>query len=138
MIGSCLSMDTVSAILPATERGRTGLLCMSQGVGQLEHIIAEHVEVALCPRQTSGQGGQDDDPGAGFFREERRKLLAELDFRDDDIDTVFFNCCDQRLKMQSRGFRSRLNLNRSGDLETEMPREIGPGRVVGNESTIRE
>src|SRR5689334_24224605 len=96
-----------------TETSSTGLLGLAQSVGQLEHIIAEHVEVGLCSRQAARQGGQYDDPGTGFFREERRKLLAELDFRDDDGDTVLFDRGDQRLKMQGRRLCTRLNLNRS-------------------------
>ena len=71
---------------------RSGLL---KRLGQLEHIIAEHVEVGLGPRYASGQGRQHGDAGTGFPRQQLWNLLIQLYLGDNHADVVSFDGFDQ-------------------------------------------
>ncbi len=72
-------------------------LRLFQGAGQLEHIIAQHVEVGLGARHAPGEGGQDGDLCPSFPCEELRNLLVQLHLGDDDTNVVTPNGFDERL-----------------------------------------
>ena len=75
------------------EQLRGGFQCS----GQLEHIIAKHVEVGRGSSQTARHRRQDHDVGLGFPRQELRESLAELNLGYDHLDLLPSNFLDERL-----------------------------------------
>jgi hypothetical protein len=107
-----------------------------QRVGQLEHIITEHVEISVRVREASWESGKHNHSGAGLFSQELRNPLAQLNFRNNDLDPVIFDLRYKAVKMKRRWLAPRLGLDRPNDLEPKAPREVWPGRVMGDEAPI--
>ena len=73
-------------------------------VGQLEHIITEHVEIGLRLGKTAGKRREHNDPDPRFFRQELGKLLAQLDFGYDRPNPLFFYGRNKMLNVNGRRF----------------------------------
>jgi hypothetical protein len=72
-----------------------------QRIGQLEHIITEHVDIGLCIREASRESGEHYHPRTGFLGQQIRDLLTQLDFRDHDLNPFIFDLRDEAVKLES-------------------------------------
>ena len=54
-----------------------------QDIGQLEHIMTEHVEIGVSSRHAARERGQYDNASARLPGEQFRQPLTELDLGDD-------------------------------------------------------
>ncbi len=113
-------------------------LCVFQGLGQLEHIIAEHVEVGLGARQASWKRGQHGDMGSGFPCQELRDFLIELHLGNDNPNVVALDSFDERMQVSCRRFSSGLGKDRARNTQVVALSEIGPGRVMDDDRAIRQ
>ena len=73
-------------------------------VGQLEHIIAKHVEIRLRLGKTAGKRGEHNNPDARFLCQELGKLLAQLDFRYHRPNPLFLDRPNKLLNVNGRRF----------------------------------
>jgi hypothetical protein len=73
---------------------------------------------------------------AGLLGQQVWNLLAQLNFRDHDLDPILFDLCYEAMKLERRWLTPRLRLDRPDDLEPKASREVRPGWMMGDESPI--
>ena len=71
-----------------------------QSVGQLEHIITEHVEIGLCVWDASRKSGEYHHARAGLLGQQLGNLLAQLNFRDHDPNPFYIDLRDETVKLE--------------------------------------
>ena len=75
-------------------------LARIQCIGQLEHIITEHVEIGLCVWEASRESGEYHHARAGLLGQQLGNLLAQLNFRDYDLNPFLIDLRDEAVKLE--------------------------------------